>query len=186
MPNEITKPIVEKSWDIIVIGGGNAGVCAAITAAERGCSVLVIDSAPRDMRGGNTRHTRNFRAMHDEPTDVLTDRYSFEEYWEDLMRVTKGVTNEHLAEVTLRGSQELTHWLGARGVRFQSALSGTLNLSHTNAFFLGGGRAMLNALCRHAESIGITFVYDAEVTDMNLRMDFARRLMSNGKGNHCI
>jgi tricarballylate dehydrogenase len=91
------------------------------------------------MRGGNTRHTRNLRAMHDEPTDVLTDRYSFEEYWEDLMRVTKGVTNEHLAEVTLRGSQELTHWLGARGVRFQSALSGTLNLSHTNAFFLGGG-----------------------------------------------
>ena len=51
---------------------------------------LVIDSAPRDMRGGNTRHTRNLRAMHDEPTDVLTDRYSFEEYWEDLMRVTKG------------------------------------------------------------------------------------------------
>ena len=70
MPNEITKPIVKKSWDIIVIGGGNAGVCAAITAAERGCSVLVIDSAPRDMRGGNTRHTRNLRAMHDEPTDV--------------------------------------------------------------------------------------------------------------------
>jgi glycerol-3-phosphate dehydrogenase len=43
MPTEITKPIIEKSWDIIVIGGGNAGVCAAITAAERGCSVLVID-----------------------------------------------------------------------------------------------------------------------------------------------
>ena len=111
MPNEITKPIVKKSWDIIVIGGGNAGVCAAITAAERGCSVLVIDSAPRDMRGGNTRHTRNLRAMHDEPTDVMTGRYSFEEYWEDLMRVTKGVTNEHLAEITLKGSQALMNWL---------------------------------------------------------------------------
>ncbi|MGB2439287.1 MAG: FAD-dependent oxidoreductase, partial [Candidatus Puniceispirillaceae bacterium] len=48
MPNEITRSIIEKSWDIIVIGGGNSGVCAAITAAERGCSVLVIDSAPRD------------------------------------------------------------------------------------------------------------------------------------------
>ena len=176
MPTEITKPIIDKSWDIIVIGGGNAGVCAAITAAERGCSVLVIDSAPRDMRGGNTRHTRNLRAMHDEPTDVLTDRYSFEEYWEDLMRVTKGVTNEHLAEVTLRGSQELTHWLGARGVRFQSALSGTLNLSHTNAFFLGGGRAMLNALCRHAESIGICFIYDAEVTDIALENGFCEAI----------
>ena len=172
MPNEITKPIVKKSWDIIVIGGGNAGVCAAITAAERGCSVLVIDSAPRDMRGGNTRHTRNLRAMHDEPTDVMTGRYSFEDYWEDLMRVTKGVTNEHLAEITLKSSQALMTWLGERGVRFQSALSGTLNLSHTNAFFLGGGRALLNALCRHAETIGITFIYDAEVTDIELENGF--------------
>ena len=176
MPNEITKPIVKKSWDIIVIGGGNAGVCAAITAAERGCSVLVIDSAPRDMRGGNTRHTRNLRAMHDEPTDVMTGRYSFEEYWEDLMRVTKGVTNEHLAEITLKSSQALMNWLGERGVRFQSALSGTLNLSHTNAFFLGGGRALLNALCRHAETIGITFIYDAEVTDIELENGFCEAI----------
>ena len=85
------------------MGGGNAGVCAAISAAERDCTVLVIEAAPADMRGGNTRHTRNLRAMHDAPTDVLTDRYSFEEYWDDLMRVTKGVTNNDLAEVALRG-----------------------------------------------------------------------------------
>ena len=156
------------SWDIIVIGAGNAGVCAAITATERDCRVLVIDTAPRDMRGGNTRHTRNLRAVHDEPTDVMTDRYSFDEYWDDLMRVTKGVTNEHLAEVALRGSEALPAWLTERGVRFQPALSGTLNLGRTNAFFLGGGRAMLNNLCRHAQSIGVTFVYDAEVTDIGL------------------
>jgi tricarballylate dehydrogenase len=62
----------ETAWDIIVIGAGNAGICAAITAAEAGCSVLVIEAAPKDMRGGNTRHTRNLRAMHDEPTDILT------------------------------------------------------------------------------------------------------------------
>ena len=151
--------ISEPVWDVIVIGGGNAGVCAAIAAAERDCSVLVIEAAPADMRGGNTRHTRNLRAMHDAPTDVLTDHYSFEEYWDDLMRVTKGVTNNDLAELTLRGSAALTAWLGARGVRFQAALSGTLNLGRTNAFFLGGGRAMLNALCRHAETVGVQFIY---------------------------
>ena len=160
--------IAETSWDIIVIGGGNAGVCAAITAAERDCRVLVIDSAPHDMRGGNTRHTRNLRSVHDEPTDVMTDRYSFDEYWDDLMRVTKGVTNEHLAEITLRGSEALPGWLSERGVRFQPALTGTLNLGRTNAFFLGGGRAMLNSLCRHASSVGVTFIYDAEVTDIVL------------------
>mgnify|MGYP006218473211 CR=1 FL=1 len=51
-----------ERWDVLVIGAGNAGLCAAITAAEAGCSVLVLEAAPRDMRGGNTRHTRNLRA----------------------------------------------------------------------------------------------------------------------------
>ena len=171
--------ISEHVWDVIVIGGGNAGVCAAIAAAERDCSVLVIEAAPADMRGGNTRHTRNLRAMHDAPTDVLTDRYSFEEYWDDLMRVTKGVTNNDLAELTLRGSAALTSWLGARGVRFQAALSGTLNLGRTNAFFLGGGRAMLNALCRHAETVGAQFIYDAEVDDVQLIDGFCEGIVVN-------
>ena len=171
--------ISEPVWDVIVIGGGNAGVCAAIAAAERDCSVLVIEAAPADMRGGNTRHTRNLRAMHDAPTDVLTDRYSFEEYWDDLMRVTKGVTNNDLAELTLRGSAALTAWLGARGVRFQAALSGTLNLGRTNAFFLGGGRAMLNALCRHAETVGVQFIYDAEVDDVQLIDGFCEGIVVN-------
>ena len=171
--------ISEPVWDVIVIGGGNAGVCAAIAAAERDCSVLVIEAAPADMRGGNTRHTRNLRAMHDAPTDVLTDSYSFEEYWDDLMRVTKGVTNNDLAELTLRGSAALTAWLSARGVRFQAALSGTLNLGRTNAFFLGGGRAMLNALCRHAETVGVRFIYDAEVDDVQLIDGFCEGIVVN-------
>ena len=156
-------------WDILVIGAGNAGLCAAITASEAGCSVLVIEAATRDMRGGNTRHTRNLRAMHEAPTDVLTDAYSFEEYFDDLMRVTRGITNRELASLTLEKSAELTGWLGERGVRFQPALSGTLNLGRTNAFFLGGGRALLNSLCRHAEGLGVAFLYETEVAE--LRMD---------------
>ena len=157
-----------RLWDVLVIGAGNAGLCAAITAAEAGCSVLVIEAATRDMRGGNTRHTRNLRAMHEAPTDVLTDAYSFEEYLDDLMRVTRGITNRELASLTLEKSAELTGWLGARGVRFQPALSGTLNLGRTNAFFLGGGRALLNSLCRHAEGLGVDFLYETAVADMRM------------------
>ena len=157
-----------RLWDVLVIGAGNAGLCAAITAAEAGCSVLVIEAATRDMRGGNTRHTRNLRAMHEAPTDVLTDAYSFEEYFDDLMRVTRGITNRELASLTLKKSAELTGWLGARGVRFQPALSGTLNLGRTNAFFLGGGRALLNSLCRHAEGLGVDFLYETAVADMRM------------------
>ena len=162
----INDNITHQLWDVLVIGAGNAGLCAAITAAEAGCSVLVVDIAPPDMRGGNTRHTRNLRAAHDAPTDVLTESYSVEEYFDDLMRVTQGITNEKLAKMTLEKSAALTGWLGQRGVRFQPALSGTLNLARTNAFFLGGGRTMLNSLCRHAESIGVCFAYETEVTEM--------------------
>ena len=176
MSDNNTQSLFEISWDVVVIGGGNAGVCAAITAAERGCSVLVVETAPREFRGGNTRHTRNLRSVHDEPTDVMSDRYTFEEYWDDLMRVTKGVTNEHLAKLTLKSSQALMEWLIERGVRFQTALSGTLNLNHTNAFFLGGGRAMLNSLCRHAESVGVHFIYEAEVTDIALENGFCESI----------
>ncbi len=185
MSNHLMSFLAETNWDIIIVGCGNAGVCAAITAAEYDCKILIMDSAPREMRGGNTRHTRNLRAVHDSPTDVMTDHYSFEEYLDDLMRVTKGITNEHLAEVALRGSELLPAWLSKRGVRFQPALTGTLDLGRTNAFFLGGGRSMLNSLCRHAESIGVTFIYDAEATNIALVDGFCEDIEVKWQGtNH--
>ena len=63
----------EQVYDVAVLGGGNAGLCAALTAREAGASVIVVESAPRDFRGGNSRHTRNLRSAHAAPTDVLTD-----------------------------------------------------------------------------------------------------------------
>ena len=127
------------------------------------------------MRGGNTRHTRNLRAMHDEPTDVLTDRYSFEEYFDDLMRVTNGVTNQKLAEIALRGLAE------PAGVRFQPALSGTLNLGRTNAFFLGGGRT-LNQLCHYAEGDGICLVYETKVEAVLMEDGFCEEVQVSTNG----
>ena len=171
---------VPAIWDVIVIGAGNAGLCAAITAAEAGCKTLIIEAAPKDMRGGNTRHTRNLRAMHDAPTDVLTESYSFEEYFDDLMRVTKGVTNQDLAALTLEKSAALTSWLSERGVRFQPALSGTLNLGRTNAFFLGGGRALLNHLCDYAATIGIHFAYETPVSGLEIEDGFCNAIFIEG------
>src|ERR1019366_10667669 len=68
-------------YDVLVVGGGNAALCAALTAREAGGSVPVAEAAPRDFRGGNSRHTRNVRAMHEQPTAVLTDAYLEDEYW---------------------------------------------------------------------------------------------------------
>ncbi|GGE36054.1 tricarballylate dehydrogenase [Primorskyibacter flagellatus] len=152
------------TWDLVVIGGGNAALCAAITAAEAGCRVIVLEGAPKPYRGGNSRHTRNFRCMHRGPLSVLTDEYGEDEYYEDLLKVTKGQTDEALARLAIRGSEESLPWMEAHGVRFQPSLSGTLSLSRTNAFFLGGGKALVNAYYACAEDLGITVVYEAQVS----------------------
>ena len=115
----------------------------------------MLEHADRAMRGGNTRHTRNLRAAHDEPAHTLAGGYSKEEFWEDLLRVTGGLTNECLARLMIRESAGLLDWLHERGIRFQPALTGTLGLERTNAFFLGGGKTLLNAQYRYAESIGV-------------------------------
>src|SRR5437867_3030376 len=94
--------------DVAVIGGGNAGLCAALTARESGASVIVLECAPVEYRGGNSRHTRNMRCMHHIPTDVLTDAYTDAEYFDDLHRVTGGNTTEELAKLVIRESLQTT------------------------------------------------------------------------------
>jgi tricarballylate dehydrogenase len=158
-----------RPYDVLVVGGGNAALCAAITAREEGASVLLLEHAPRDFRGGNSRHTRNLRTMHDAPTATLTEAYREDEYWDDLKRVTGGKTNEDLARLTIRESARTMPWMETHGVRFQPSLSGTLSLSRTNAFFLGGGKALVNAFYREAERLGVDILYDTEVVALRLK-----------------
>ena len=80
-----------ETFDVAVLGGGNAGLCAALSARERGASVIVLEGAPKVFRGGNSRHTRNLRSMHEAPTALLTDAYSEEEYVADLVRAQGAV-----------------------------------------------------------------------------------------------
>ncbi|GMG81536.1 FAD-dependent tricarballylate dehydrogenase TcuA [Paralimibaculum aggregatum] len=155
-------------WDVAIIGGGNAGLCAAITAAEAGARVIVLETAPKPYRGGNSRHTRNFRCMHEGPLSVLVERYDEEEYLEDLLKVTGGRTDEGLARLAIRSSQACLPWMEAHGVRFQPSLSGTLSLARTNAFFMGGGKSLVNAYYRTAEGLGVEVCYEAGVTHLEL------------------
>jgi tricarballylate dehydrogenase len=161
-------PIRDKTYDVLIAGGGNAALCAAITARQAGASVILVESAPKAFRGGNSRHTRNLRAMHDAPNDVLTDAYTEDEYWDDLLRVTGGNTDEALARMTIRASAGVFGWMQANGVRFQPSLTGTLNLGRTNAFFLGGGKALVNAYYLTAARLGVEILYDSEVISLNM------------------
>jgi tricarballylate dehydrogenase len=157
-----------RKFDVLVIGGGNAALCAAISARRAGASVLVLEGAPKFYRGGNTRHTRNMRCAHDSATDILTGPYTEEEFWNDLLVVTGGQTDEELAKFMIRESKDILGWVVEQGVRWQPSLGGTLSLGRTNSFFLGGGRAMLNALYLTAEKLGVDILYDAEVLDLEI------------------
>ena len=161
--------------DVLVIGGGNAALCAALMAREAGASVLLLESAPREWRGGNSQHTRNLRCMHDAPQDVLVDAYPEEEYWQDLLKVTGGVTDEHLARLVDPCVVELPAWMQKHGVRFQPPLSGALHVARTNAFFMGGGKALVNAYYRSAEALGVQIRYERPVDAMELDRDALRR-----------
>ena len=155
--------------DVLVIGGGNAALCAALMAREAGASVLVLEAAPAAWRGGNSAHTRNLRCMHDAPQDVLVERYSEEEFWQDLLKVTGGQTNEALARLVIRESATCRPWMRRHGVHFQPSLSGALHTARTNAFFMGGGKALMNAYYRSAQALGVQVRYEAPVERVEIQ-----------------
>ncbi|MBL4827895.1 MAG: FAD-dependent tricarballylate dehydrogenase TcuA [Spongiibacteraceae bacterium] len=162
----------QVNYDLIVIGGGHAGLTAAICAAEKGCSVCVLEVSPKSLRGGNSRHTRNLRPMHENEFFPMEGRYDFDEYMEDFLRVTQGDTNKALATLTLKHSAYSVQWLQDHGVAFQPPLGGTLHLGRTNAFFLGGGKALINSLFRCAKKLGVETIYD--VKDLTLEIPQGR------------
>ena len=112
--------------DVLVVGGGNAALCAAITARRAGASVMLLEASPKEFRGGNSRHTRNIRYVHAAKNDFLTGPYTEEECFNDLMGVTKGNTIESMARLVIRNSNNVGYWMMEQGVHFQPAMRGTL------------------------------------------------------------
>jgi tricarballylate dehydrogenase len=155
----------------VVIGGGNAGLVAAITARERVSRVLLLERAPAAMRGGNTRHTRNVRCMHNTGDAFTPGKYSYAELWDDLCAVGDGPSSEELASLTVRESASVPAWMSAHGIRWQPPLTGTLHLGRTNRFFLGGGKALVNSYYRTALGAGLTVWYDSTVEDIQVSRD---------------
>ena len=162
------RPDELQDFDVLVAGGGNAALCAAIAAQESGAKVLLLESAPFEYRGGNSRHTRNLRYVHEHNNRYLTGPYREDEFWNDLKAVTGGETNEALARFTISQSKNLGEWMTRHGAVFQPSMRGTLHLSRTNAFFLGGGKALMNAYYATASRLGVTILYGAEVRGLEI------------------
>ena len=126
--------MLPASSDVIVVGGGNAAFCAAHAAAEHGVSVLVLERAPEEEAGGNSRFTAGaFRCVYDGVDDLralmpdLTDEevansdfgtYTQDKFFDDMGRVTEYRTDPDLCELLITRSKDTMRWMQKKGIRF--------------------------------------------------------------------
>src|SRR5437667_774158 len=177
-----------RPYDVVVVGGGNAALCAALAAAEQGAQVALIERAPEAKRGGNSSFTGGgFRMVHHGVQDIkrivpdLSDadiartdfgEYSAEEYLDDLGRITQYYIDPNLAETLVKSSTDTVHWLMGRGVRFLPNY-GRQAYNHEGKFKFfggvviyanGGGAGLVDSEYKAAARLGVTVRYGARAT----------------------
>ena len=179
-----------SDYDVIVIGGGNAAFCAALAAREHGASVLVLECAPIDERGGNSRFTAGaMRVAYNGVDDLArlmpdltaedkasTDfgAYSSDQFYDDLCRVTQYRTDPQLAETLVSRSFETMLWMHSKGIRF-APIYGRQAFKVDGKFKFwggltveawGGGPGLIDALYGAAEGNGIEVWYDSRAVGL--------------------
>ena len=176
----------QPAYDVIVLGGGNAAMCAALSAREYGARVLVLERAPEAKRGGNSAFTGGgFRIVHHGAEDIrkivpdLSDdeiarsdfgEYTAEQYLDDLGRITQYYIDPDLAEVIVRESTDTVHWMRERGIRFLPNYGRqAYNVGGRFKFFggvviyaNGGGRGLMELHYKAAEKHGIPVRYNTQ------------------------
>jgi tricarballylate dehydrogenase len=198
--NETTKA------DVLVIGAGNAALCAAISASENGAKVLMLESAPKEERGGNSFFTGGaFRFAHNGMEDILKifpdiseeerenidfGTYTKEQYFDDMFNLTEYRTDPDLVELLVNNSFETAQWVHSQGVRMLPGLGrqaykvdgkfkfwGGLALHIT-----GGGPEMMAALYAKAEEHGVEIHYKTPAIDLIIDDDGIKGVIARPEG----
>ena len=177
-------------YDVVVVGAGNAAMCAALSAAESGARVLTLEAAPEELGGGNTRFTagairtvyngvEDLRELMPDLTDAecaITDfgTYTEDEFFDDMYRVTEYRTDPDLVEILVRNSFETLTWMRDKGVRF-APIWGRQAFKVDGRFKFwggltveahGGGPGLCQALWNAARQRGIDLMFDARAIDL--------------------
>ncbi len=176
---------MSAEYDVVVVGAGNAALCAALAAREQGVRVLVLERAPEDEAGGNSRFTAGLmrvaysgvedlkRAIPDLSAEEIarTDfgAYTEEQFLDDMARVTEYRCDPDLTEVLVRRSLDAVAWMGSKGVRFTAAWGRqAFNIGGRFKFWggltveaVGGGPGLVESLTNAARKNGIEVWYRA-------------------------
>lgn len=177
----------DKSYDVAVVGGGNAALCAAISAANEGSRVVLLERAPIEERGGNSVYTDGkYRAVYNGVDDVVAlapdltkdeinssdfGDYSEEEFFDDMVRITNMRTDPDLCEILVKSSREIMFWLKEQGVRWMPnygrqayRVDGRYKFwGGTTMVVAAGGPGLVDALYQAAEKKGVEIRYESPV-----------------------
>ena len=181
---------MSRKWDLVVVGAGNAAFCAALAAREAGLDVLMLERAPRDENGGNSRFTagairfayrgvEDLRAVMPDLTDdeiAMTDfgTYTTDQFFDDMFRVTRYRTDPALCEALVTRSFDTMLWLREKGVRFQP-IYGRQAFKIDGKFKFwggltveswGGGPGLVDQETAIAEKLGIEIRYEARAVSL--------------------
>ncbi len=163
------------SQKVIVIGGGNAALSSAIESAENGDDVTLLEAAPSSLRGGNSKYTRDIRYAHDED-EFTSGSYTKNELRKDLLSVSGNFENVEVAELVIERSQEMARWMQWHNITFKKGIKGTLNLSRTNAFFMGGGKVLTDNYYDLINKLKVKVLYGAPIISVNIANDAVKGL----------
>ena len=177
-------------YDLIVVGAGNAALCAALAAAESGAKVVVLERAPEAESGGNSRFTAGamriaYRGVEDlraimpdlaEPEIARTDfgAYSEDQFFDDMLRVTRWRCDADLATLLVERSFAAVEWLRGKGVRFQPSYGRQAFQVEGRFRFWGGlaveawggGPGLVAAETDAARRAGVEIRYHCRATDL--------------------
>ena len=181
---------MDHTFDVVVAGCGVAGLSAAVTAAERGLKVAVLERASREDRGGQSRYTEAYFRMkaldqvtddfethladnlglYPEP-DLMAEMATGRENWSHATR-TLAIPDTEVIGNFAEQVPPTIKWLQGVGVKFDFLPTQFLTATQPRLLPVGGGAALVDALAAQAEKLGVTFFYYTT----------ARRLLLNDDG----
>lgn len=191
--------------DVLIVGSGNAGLCAAIVAAEHGRRVCVIEKAPYEQRGGNSSLTMNFRFPHETVDQLLHlidiadqnepmndyigstyEPYSEDIFRNDLARVSQGKSDPRLIDVLVKEAASSIQWLRQHGHKWQYKDKSSIMSGSVPIRIKGSGCMLQERSFKIAEELGVQFLYETAFVDFTLKDDQLKDVTLNTNGEKYI